>query len=226
MSAPRLVGLHHTAPVAGAGRLRAVVEQGRRRSFATAVDWPGWSRSGRTPEEAVEALLAYAPRYGPVAERAGHPLPAPLPAVDVVESLPGDATTDFGAPGAISDADRRPVDAVAARRLAELVSAAWDTLDEVAAAAPPVLTKGPRGGGRDTAAVVAHVAESEAAYGRKIGVGARHDPPGRAGILAVLGAPSDGSAMRPGGWPARFAAGRIAWHALDHAWEIEDRTPT
>lgn len=26
------------------------------------------------------------------------------------------------------------------------------------------------------------------------------------------------------GWPARYAARRIAWHALDHAWEIEDRT--
>ena len=27
------------------------------------------------------------------------------------------------------------------------------------------------------------------------------------------------------GWPPRYAARRIAWHALDHAWEIEDRVP-
>ena len=27
------------------------------------VDWPGWSRSGKDDEQAVEALLAYAPRY-------------------------------------------------------------------------------------------------------------------------------------------------------------------
>ena len=29
----------------------------------------------------------------------------------------------------------------------------------------------------------------------------------------------------PGGerWPALFAVRRSAWHALDHAWEIEDR---
>ncbi len=26
------------------------------------------------------------------------------------------------------------------------------------------------------------------------------------------------------GWPGRYAARRIAWHALDHAWEIEDKS--
>jgi hypothetical protein len=26
-------------------------------------------------------------------------------------------------------------------------------------------------------------------------------------------------------WGPRYAARRSAWHALDHAWEIEDRTP-
>ena len=25
-------------------------------------------------------------------------------------------------------------------------------------------------------------------------------------------------------WPVPYAARRIAWHALDHAWEIEDRS--
>jgi len=25
-------------------------------------------------------------------------------------------------------------------------------------------------------------------------------------------------------WPARYAIRRSAWHALDHAWEIEDRS--
>jgi hypothetical protein len=24
-------------------------------------------------------------------------------------------------------------------------------------------------------------------------------------------------------WPARYALRRIAWHVLDHAWEIEDK---
>jgi hypothetical protein len=26
------------------------------------------------------------------------------------------------------------------------------------------------------------------------------------------------------GWPPRYAARRIAWHVLDHAWEIEDKS--
>jgi len=26
-------------------------------------------------------------------------------------------------------------------------------------------------------------------------------------------------------WPARYAIRRTAWHVLDHAWEIEDRSP-
>jgi hypothetical protein len=30
--------------------------------------------------------------------------------------------------------------------------------------------------------------------------------------------------VRPKGWPTRYAARRIAWHALDHAWEIEDKS--
>ncbi len=27
-----------------------------------------------------------------------------------------------------------------------------------------------------------------------------------------------------GRWPVRYAARRIAWHVLDHAWEIEDKS--
>ena len=33
----------------------------------------------------------------------------------------------------------------------------------------------------------------------------------------------DGSVPVPKGWPHRYAARRIAWHVLDHAWEMEDR---
>ncbi|HEX9977438.1 MAG TPA: hypothetical protein VGB41_02310 [Acidimicrobiia bacterium] len=25
-------------------------------------------------------------------------------------------------------------------------------------------------------------------------------------------------------WPSRYAIRRAAWHVLDHAWELEDRT--
>ena len=36
--------------------------------------------------------------------------------------------------------------------------------------------------------------------------------------------PSDGSPLAGRSWTARYAARRIAWHALDHAWEMEDRS--
>ena len=46
----------------------------------------------------------------------------------------------------------------------------------------------------------------------------------RKAVLEVLRQASDGSPIAGRKWPPRYAARRIAWHALDHAWEIEDRT--
>jgi hypothetical protein len=47
----------------------------------------------------------------------------------------------------------------------------------------------------------------------------------RADILAAIlaGEASGQSGPARGTRPARFVARRTAWHALDHAWEIEDR---
>lgn len=149
----------------------------------------------------------------------------------VAETLSGDATTDFGAPSAVAEADRRPVDGAGARRLAAALRASWAALDAAAAAAPAELRKGPRGGGRDRDAVVAHVVGSQASYARMIGVRvpAREweTPDGlaaaQAQVLEALARPSDGGALRENGWTARYAARRMAWHVLDHAWEITDR---
>jgi hypothetical protein len=43
-------------------------------------------------------------------------------------------------------------------------------------------------------------------------------------MLAAIRGPSDGSPIAGKKWPPRYAARRVAWHALDHAWEIEDRS--
>src|SRR4029077_7772825 len=56
--------------------IAVVVEVAPKRSFASALDWPGWCRSGRTPGEALEAVAAYADRYAAVASTAGLRLPA------------------------------------------------------------------------------------------------------------------------------------------------------
>jgi hypothetical protein len=151
--------------------------------------------------------------------------------LEVVERLPGDASTEFGVPGAVADADAAPTTRAQAERLAALVQASWTVFDRVRAGAPASLRKGPRGGGRDRDKMVDHVLGAEAGYARKLGI--KHPPPAiddraaiaalRQALLEVLRAPSDGSPPVPKGWPPRYAARRIAWHVLDHAWEMQDR---
>ena len=207
------------------------LELGAKRAFACAVDWPGWCRSGKTEEAALEALLSYWPRYAKVATTAGDTLPEVSPTdVHVVERLTGDATTDFGAPGQVPDADRRMLFDAEPARLAAYYEASWALLDEVAADAPQELRKGPRGGGRDRDKVVRHTLAAERSYARKLGL-KLHEPDlaDREAVVAFRAAVGD--AIRTGapgadpvkGWPLRYAVRRIVWHVLDHAWEIEDR---
>jgi hypothetical protein len=212
-------------------RLAVALEGTAKKAFASALDWPGWSRSAKTDELAIEALLAYAPRYAPVAEAAGLEFPTSFN-VDVVERQDGGSGTEFGVPSRVTEADSRPVSAAEARRLAAIVEAAWATFDRVAAGAPAELRKGPRGGGRDRDKIVGHVIESDWYYAREIGIRAKQPNPGdrpavealRAAVLDVLRKPSDGMPLADRRWPARYAARRIAWHSLDHAWEMEDRS--
>lgn len=209
-----------------------VIETSPKKCFAAAVDWPGWCRAGRDPDAALAALAEYAQRYRPVAEAAGYALPATITFVEQ-ERRPGGSTTAFGAPEVIFDADRAAVPPAQARRLAALVTAAWEYFDEVAAAAPESLRKGPRGGGRDRDKMILHVLEAENSYARSIGIKVPAPTLGdleaieaqRLAIAAVLDEPSDGGPVVPGKtWTARYAARRIAWHVLDHAWEMIDRS--
>ncbi|HYY82346.1 MAG TPA: hypothetical protein VFD04_24650 [Actinomycetes bacterium] len=209
------------------------LEVGSKRVFACSLAWPGWCRAGKTEELALEALAAYVPRYRVVAERAGVRFPKGAgEQLRVVERLPGSATTDFGAPGEAASSDQQPVSAAGAARAAKLLTASWAVFDQVAATAPAELRKGPRGGGRDRDKMVDHVLGAEAGYARKIGV--RHRQPAigdraaisalREAILAVLATPWDGTPLAPKAWPPPYATRRIAWHALDHAWEMQDRS--
>jgi hypothetical protein len=212
-------------------RLEVAIEAGAKKTFASALEWPGWSRSAKTEDEAVERLLGYAPRYGPVAKAAGLDFPDAFEA-KVVERSKGGSGTDFGVPGAAPKADARPVDKQEAERLAAIVLAAWTTFDRVAAGAPEALRKGPRGGGRDRDRMVGHVVEADWYYARELGLKAKQPAPGdraaveasRAAVLEVLRRRSDGKSLADRTWTQRYAARRIAWHALDHAWEMEDRT--
>ncbi len=213
-------------------RIAVAVEVSLKKTFASAIDWPGWSRSGKTEAAALEALLAYGARYAPIARAAGETAPHGDLEVELIESNEGGSGTEYGVPSRVTGADRRPASGAEADRLARLVAAAWATLDAVAAAAPEQLRKGPRGGGRDRSKMVAHVIEADWYYAREIGVRVPQPSPTdraavdamREAMLEVLRRPSDGSVLADRKWTARYAAHRIAWHALDHAWEIEDRS--
>ncbi|TMC31770.1 MAG: hypothetical protein E6J32_02315 [Chloroflexi bacterium] len=208
------------------------IESGAKRVFACAAGWPGWCRSGKDEASALAALIAYAPRYAPVAKRARIPFPTGSVELRVAERVRGGPTTDFGAPEKATKGDVKPVPKAEAERLAALVSAAWAAFDGVVAGAPEALRKGPRGGGRDRDKIVDHVLGAEAAYVRKLGL--RLPQPGpndraavtafRRAIIETLRKPSSGAPLTEKGWPQRYAARRIAWHVLDHAWEIEDRS--
>ena len=48
-----------------AGAVRVMVERGRKKpvAVASAFDWPGWDRNGKSEDEALQVLDAYRPRY-------------------------------------------------------------------------------------------------------------------------------------------------------------------
>ena len=210
------------------------IEHTPKKAFATAADWPGWSRSGKTEKLALEALVAYAPRYAAIAAAEHRRFASEITVedLDVVERLSGSAGTDYGVPSRPTEHDARPTDADDAARLAGLVEAAWTFFDRMAGAAPEELRKGPRGGGRSTSKIVAHVMDADRAYANEMGIKVPGFEPDdgpaaeamRTAMLDVLRAARDGRPLAGRRWPARYAAHRIAWHALDHAWEIEDRT--
>jgi hypothetical protein len=218
-------------------RIAVCIEVTPKQSLASALDWPGWCRAGRDEGAALEALAGYAERYAPVAEHAGLSFPSTV-AFDVVERLPGGPATAFAAPECrrpfpqvTAEAERAKVTPAAARRLVGLVTAAWATFDEVATASPAQLRRGPRGGGRDRDKLIDHVIAAETAYARKLRVNLKQPTIDdlaalgelRVAIAAVVGAPSDGSPVVPIGWTTPYASRRIAWHVLEHAWEMQDR---
>jgi hypothetical protein len=208
-------------------KIRVYLEVGGKRTFASAADWPGWCRSGNDERAALDALAASAPRYAAVPKLARIPFPAGAKVFEVVERLPGNATTDFGAPGIPADGETKPLTPQQAARMRKLVEACWAYLDHVVAKAPPSLRKGPRGGGRDRDVMFDHVLGAEMEYGKGIGV-RQKQPDGRdkVAVHAFRKAILEGFDYpnRAEKWPIPYAARRTAWHAIDHAWEIEDRS--
>jgi hypothetical protein len=216
--------------------LRVILEIGpKRRVVAGAMDWPGLDRWGTDEDGALEKLLGYVPRYAAVAERAGLGQDfARAPDLTVVERVPGSSSTDFwGMAHVPSRIEGEVLSRDELERRLRLLQAAWDYFHDVAAAAPEALRLGPRGGGRSRDEIVRHVYASERHnWWRKVAIreedGVRLTPEELAGhrsryLDAIRAYNAEGKPART--WPIQFLIRRTAQHAMDHAWEIEDRVP-
>jgi hypothetical protein len=216
------------------------LETGQKRTFAAALDWPGWCRSGRDEASALQTLCDYGPRYARVLQTTRLDFQSSFEVSDlvVVARLTGTTTTDFGAPSLALPSDTNPVDSNELERWQTVLQACWQTFDRaVQAATGQTLKKGPRGGGRELKAIIQHVQDVDAGYlsslGGKLKL-SKADEPNQAlaairqTILTTLVAAARGEipAQGPRGgvrWTPRYFVRRLAWHELDHAWEIEDR---
>ena len=221
-------------------KLEIFIETGKKKTFAGVIDWPGWIRWGKDEHSALASLMDYGVRYADVLNAAGirfNP-PGELSDFVVIERHSGNITTDFGAHDIVLDGDSRPVSQDEHALGVRILQASWVAFDQaVNKARGRELRKGPRGGGRDLDAIMRHVLEADWAYLRRLAW--RVKKPGeneisdqiqdsRTMILEALDrAMKEGLPERgPRGgkiWPVRFFIRRVAWHVLDHAWEIEDR---
>ena len=221
--------------------MQVFLEVGKKRTFAAALDWPGWCRGGKDEAAALQTLLEYGPRYAQAIASAQLAFTAPesIQALTVVERLEGNVGTDFGAPNVAPSVDEAPVSEVDLERFQSLLRAMWVSFDAtVTAAEGKALRTGPRGGGRDLQKIVEHVFEAELAYLSRLGgaLSAQEKKAGppqglpalRRAVLDTLGPAARGELPREGPrggkrWSARFYVRYAAWHLLDHTWEIEDR---
>ena len=220
--------------------IQVYVEAAPKRAFASAIDWPGWSRGGREEADALATLVAYGARYAGAilsSDVAFEP-PKDVGGLQIVERLPGDSGTEFGMPSVVPRSLQKPLNDAELERLIALLRAAWLAFDEAAQGAlNHELRKGPRGGGRDLGKIASHVLEAERAYLGELGgannvlldVHADEIEVIHKAELDTMRARHGGDEPTPGPrrkkpfWTLRYFAHRSAWHSLDHAWEIEDR---
>ena len=216
------------------------LEVGQKKTFAGALDWPGWCRSAGDEGAALAALIAYAPRYAKLFARTTIDFAAPDdPGLfTVVERIKGNSATDFGAANLVPARDDAPFDEAERARSEAILAAIWRAFDRaVAAATGKELRRGPRGGGRQTEAIVRHVLGADASHLRQLAQKFSQDEGAplddelkrtRAAIRAALVAGARGEIPKEGPrggalWTPRYFVRRVAWHTVDHLWEIEDR---
>lgn len=158
--------------------------------------------------------------------------------VEVVERVEGGSGTEFGVPGVAARREDQAVTPDEMDRLLALLRGAWTSFDAAADATVGItLATGPRGGGRTLEKMTGHVLDAEVAYLGQLGSRAPARPDDAADAMAAVReafvatltarvrgeeVPNPRKTKRP--WSPRYAVRRSAWHSLDHAWELEDRS--
>lgn len=220
--------------------IRVFLEVGKKRTFAGAIDWPGWSRSGRDEDSALQALIHCGSRYAQVLQNWELEFHAPIEVSElkVTERHEGNATTDFGAPAVMLESNKETIDRLEFERYQNILQACWGAFDgALERATGKELRKGPRGGGRDLEKILDHVLEADRGYLSRLAWKYKREDRmmpleelnvTRGAILNALDVAVSGELPEKGPrggiiWPPRFFIRRVAWHVLDHAWEIEDR---
>jgi hypothetical protein len=196
---------------------RVYLEQGKHSVFAVSLDWPGWCRRAKTPDLALEALEGYRSRYAKIVSVSFDP-----GTLSVIGTTPGNVTTDFGAPDARGPWDDVSLTPKELSRQLSVLQDCWNYFDDVVDHAPAVLQRGPRGGGRDRDAIADHVREAERHYCSRVGFRVPPRTPWdeqRDVVLTTMRAETQHAK-----WTTAYAIRRCAWHIVDHAWEIEDKS--
>ena len=198
-------------------RSRVYLEEGKDSVFAISLDWPGWCRRAKTPDLAIAALDDYRKRYAKIVTATFRP-----GSFEIIGTAKGNGTTDFGAPDAHGPWDENELTPRELDRQLAVLQDCWNYFDAVVETAPAELLKGPRGGGRDRDGIVDHVREAERAYCSRVGFRVAPRTPWdeqRDVVVTTLRAGTQNAK-----WPVAYAIRRCAWHVVDHAWEIEDKS--
>lgn len=193
------------------------LEEGARSVFAVSLEWPGWCRRAKTADLAIAALEGYRDRYAKIVTAPFRP-----GSFEIVGTTKGNATTDFGAPDARGPWDESALAPEELTRQLAILQDCWNYFDAVVESAPATLRRGPKGGGRDRDKIVNHVREAERAYCSRVGFRVAPRTPWDEQRDVVLTTMRSGTSTAR--WPVAYAIRRCAWHIVDHAWEIEDKS--
>lgn len=218
---------------------RVYIEKGRKKVLAASVDWPGWVGSGETEAEALIALYEAADRYSAVMHAAQIDFNPPVSRhdFDLRETLAGGFATDFGGPHVPPHTDSLAVSEEDYMKLQSLLMACWQAFDAaVASSENKELLPARNGANLDVYGIISHVIKNDQSDLERLGWAHRfrnYDNPLdelrdiRESTLRAMTRATFGEIPQIGLtgeiWSVRYFVRKLAWHTLDHAWEIEDR---